>query len=130
MGTHKKERVSQILLSFLAQELREATDSRLGAVTLTGVDLTPDLRTAWVFFTALPPAALVQSELAIPVEFLSKEQIREVMSALEEARISLQRRIGDELQLRYTPVLKFRYDDSLEAGAKIDQLLRQANPTG
>lgn len=75
-------------------------------VTITAVDVSPDLRNAKVFFT--------------PLGGLAEEG---VLEALNEESGYLQHRLGREIRLKYTPRLRFELDKSFETGDRIDDLL-------
>ena len=84
-------------------------DPRLGFVTVTHVDVTPDLKSACVFYSVLG----------------NRETKDNSQKALEKAAGFLQREIGSVLHLRNTPRLVFKLDESLEEGMKIDSILRE-----
>ena len=88
-------------------------DPRLGFVTVTQVNVAPDLRSARVFYSVLGDA---------------KEK-EDTQKALERGSGFLQREIGTALQLRYTPKLTFSLDESLEKGMQIDSVLRKIEET-
>ena len=99
--------------------LHRVKDPRLGSlVTITHVSPSADLKSAMVFYSVLGNAS-------------RKE---EVQTALEKAAGFFQKQIADAIQLRYTPKLKFQYDDSLDKGFEIDRLLydlhKRENPRG
>ena len=103
------DRVGHLIQMELSQLiLHRIKDPRLGFVTLTHVSVTPDLRSACVFYSALGDGKARQ----------------ESQTALEKSAGFLQREIGKALELRYTPKLKFQYDDSLDRGFEIDRVLR------
>ena len=96
--------------------LHRVKDPRLGSfVTVTYVSPSADLKSAMVFYTLRGD--------------VKKE---DVQTALEKAAGFFQKQIADALKLRYTPKLKFRFDDSLDRGFEIDRLLydlqRQQKP--
>ncbi len=87
----------------------EVKDPRVGFVTVTAVDTSPDLRHARVH-----------------VSVLGDETKRSLsMKALVHAHGFLQRRVADELRIKHTPTLEFLYDDSLDRGLRIEALLQQ-----
>jgi len=88
--------------------LRRIKDPRVGFVTITHVKVTPDLRSACVYYTSMG----------------TEEERQKTHSALEKSAGFLQKQIGASLQLRYTPKLKFIFDESLEKGLEIDRVLR------
>ena len=91
---------------------RRLKDPRLGFVTVTGVDVTPDLRTARVYVSVL------QGE-GLPV--------------LERAKGFLRKELGRRIRLRHVPELVFVEDRSAERGRHMEDLLRSIQddaPTG
>lgn len=132
MAKYRKERVSELIHSFLAEQIIRFTDPRMRLVTITAVEMSPDLKSAWVYWTK---AAFVEGgsetesgtkDQSEPKEPISTEEKRVVTDALNGSAKLLKRRIGEELKLRYTPDLVFRYDDSIATGARIDYLLKKA----
>jgi ribosome-binding factor A len=84
-------------------------DPRVGFVTVTSVEATPDLRQAKVY-----------------VSVLGKEREREAtMEALEHSRGYLQSRLGESLRMKRTPKLQFIYDDTLDNALHIQRLLKK-----
>jgi len=100
-------RVNEAVRAVVADAIGDLKDPRIGLVTVTGVDVTPDLGEARVF-----------------VSVLGNERKRVAsMSGLESARGVLQGRIGRELGLRKTPTLTFAYDDAVERGVRMTKLI-------
>jgi ribosome-binding factor A len=98
------ESIKEILGDAIAAELK---DPRIGFVTVTGVDTSPDLRTARVY-----------------VSVLGDEDDRErSLTGLRSSHGVLQRKIADAMRLKRTPTLTFEYDDSVERGDRITRLL-------
>jgi ribosome-binding factor A len=85
---------------------RDVSDPRLGFVTITGVEPSPDFAVARVYFTAL-----------------TKAQRDPSMRALESARGLLQRRVGTALRTRQTPHLEFVYDETQDQARRISRLI-------
>jgi ribosome-binding factor A len=103
------EAVREVLSAAIAQDLK---DPRVGFVTVTGVDTSPDLRHARVY-----------------VSVLGDERERELtLEGLRSAHGVLQRRIAGELTLKHTPTLTFLYDDSVDRGMRISELLDANDP--
>jgi ribosome-binding factor A len=104
------EAVRQVLSDAITQDLK---DPRIGFVTLTAVDTSPDLRHARVY-----------------VSVLGSEDDREVtLQGLRSAHGFLQRRVAEELHIKHTPTLEFVYDPSVERGMRISELLdREESP--
>lgn len=108
MTTRRQRQVAELLheeISVLIQ--RQARDPRLSPVTVTGVDVTPDLQNARVYVSVLGDS----------------DDVQQAMAGLEGATGFLRRQLGDSLSLRVTPRLTFRLDNSFEQGSRIDQLL-------
>jgi ribosome-binding factor A len=98
------EAMRQVLGDALAQELK---DPRVGFVTVTDVKTSPDLRHARVY-----------------VSVLGGEDEREAsLDGLRSAHGYLQRRVASELRMKHTPTLDFHYDDSVERGMRLSELI-------
>lgn len=104
----RMERVNSIIKHVLAEEVEQLKDPRLELVTITGVDTQPNLRNATVFFST------VDLEEAEPARV-----------ALESAGARLRRAMGDQVRLKYTPILHFELDQGIAGGSRIDQILRE-----
>ncbi len=104
----KQERVSgriRKILSILI--LREVADPRLVGITITDVEIDSELLFAKVFVNALG----------------EEERAEEILFALEHAKGFLRREVAKRVHLRKAPQLIFKWDDSLERGARIEALL-------
>ena len=103
------EAVREVLSSQLTQGLK---DPRIGFVTVTAVDTSPDLRAARVY-----------------VSVLGTEDEREAaLAGLTSSRGFLQARIGDELRMKRTPALTFHYDDTFERADRVSRLIDEVAP--
>ena len=100
------EQIRHEVGSIISYELR---DSRVGFVTVTDVEVTPDLRQARIFVTFLG----------------SETERQDSLAALKHAAGFIRRELGARLRLRYTPQLQFLFDHSVERGARIEQLLSE-----
>ena len=110
MPSRRPERVSGLLLEAVAETLlREVKDPRVHTVTLTGVRISPDLKTAKIFFT-----------------IRREEELAEVLAGLRKATGFIKRQVASRLQLRHIPNLEFRHDETLEQANHLENLLRQA----
>jgi ribosome-binding factor A len=98
------EVVRQVLGDVISTDLR---DPRIGFVTVTDVDTSPDLRTARVYVSVLGGEADREKALA----------------GLRSAHGFLQGRIAAELRMKRTPTLTFHYDESIDRGVRISRLL-------
>jgi len=113
MTSRRSDRVAALVQSAVSELLlRETKDPRIGMVTVTGVEMSPDLRHARVFVSALGDAAAHARMLA----------------GLNSARTFLQAQVGKRLELRFTPEMRFVLDPSFETGERIDRLLRDLHP--
>ena len=100
------EVIRQVLGEVIATGLK---DPRIGFVTVTDVDTSPDLRTARVY-----------------VSVLGGESEREkALAGLRSSHGFLQGRIAAELRMKRTPTLTFHYDESIDRGVRISRLLDQ-----
>ena len=105
------EAMREVLSDAITQDLK---DPRIGFVTVTAVDTSPDLRHARVH-----------------VSVLGEEKARRLtLQALESAHGFLQRRVAGEMRLKHTPQLTFLYDDTAERAARLEALLREDEPGG
>jgi len=105
----RPERVADQIRGELGQLLaREVHDPGIGFVTITRVQVTPDLQHARVFFTALG----------------DERARRNSDRALHRAIPFLRRQIGSRLRLRRVPELEFIYDESIAGQDRIEQLLQ------
>jgi ribosome-binding factor A len=98
------EAVREVVSARLAEGLR---DPRIGFVTVTSVDTSPDLRQARVYVSV----------------FGSDDERAETMAGLESARGVLQKTVGHELRMKHTPTLQFVFDESIQRGMRISELL-------
>lgn len=105
------DRVAEQIRRELAELIRlEVKDPRVGFVTLTAVEITPDYAHAKIFFTTL------EGEAAIP----------ELAEGLKRASGFLRRELGRRVRIHTTPELHWVYDSSIEHGAEISALIDQA----
>ena len=109
-------RVAEQIQRDLAELLRlEVKDPRIGMVTLTDVEVTSDYAHAKVFFTTLGDA----------------EQVAAATEGLNRAAGFLRHELGHRIKLRSIPQLHFIYDESVERGVRLSQLIDKAvNSTG
>jgi ribosome-binding factor A len=108
------EAIREAVATFLAEGVKDPRVT--GLVTVTGVDVTRDLRHARVHVSILG----------------SEEEKKQTMEGLASVATHLRAKLGRTLRLRVTPELDFRYDASIAHAARIDSLLEQirAGETG
>jgi ribosome-binding factor A len=101
-------RVDEAVRAVLGEAIsKDLQDPRVGFVTVTQVKTSPDLRHARVF-----------------VSVLGSEQTRaDSLDGLRSARGYLQSRVAAELRLKHTPTLTFDYDESVDRGMRISELI-------
>jgi len=102
----RSARVKEVVREALADELERMNDPRLSLVTITGVNVAPDLRQARVYY-----AALGRSD-------------DEVVTALRAAAPHLRAALGREVRLKYLPRLEFDLDPAIEQGQRVEDILR------
>lgn len=107
----RTQRIADVIHRTLARTLREEfKDPRVGMVTLSEVEVTPDLKLAKVYFTVL-----------------QESKVQETTKILNDAAGFFRSQLAKSVSLRYVPRPLFLYDDSVVRGNRIDSLLRQVN---
>lgn len=110
MQYKRADRVADLLQRTVAEILlRRVRDPRLGKLTVTGVDVSADLRYAKIYYCFVG----------------SEEERSQVAHALEKARAFIRREIGQRVELRYVPDIQFFFDTSFDYGEKIERLLHR-----
>ena len=113
-ATGKKSGRPQKLGDLIQRELsdllqRELRDPRVGMITITAVDVSPDISHAKVLFT-----------------ILDKENLGEVTQGLRRAAGFLRSQLARRIKLYTTPELRFEYDESVERGDRLSRLIEAA----
>jgi ribosome-binding factor A len=108
----RMRRVNEAVREVLSEAVGELKDPRIGFVTVTSVDTSPDLREARVYVSVLGSAAKRERTLA----------------GLAAAHGVLQGRLGRELRMKRTPQLAFEYDPSVERGVRMSKLIDELAP--
>ncbi|MBC7346523.1 MAG: 30S ribosome-binding factor RbfA [Clostridia bacterium] len=110
MAHQRVQRVAEQMKKEIADILKnEMKDPRLGFISVTEVELSPDLRYAKVYVSILG----------------NEQEKRESLEVLARATGFVRREIGQRLSLRFTPEITFRFDPSIERGARVAELLHQ-----
>lgn len=108
MSQLRANRVGEEIKREVTQLLRdEMKDPRIGFVTVTSVEVSPDIRYARIYVSVMGSA----------------EDTRQTMMALNKARGFVRTELGRKIRLRYTPEIEFRFDESIKHGARIMELL-------
>jgi len=108
MNDRRQRRVAELIhqeISLLIQ--RQVRDPRLGSITVTGVEVTQDLRLAHIYVSVMG----------------GDYEAAQALAGLKSAAGFFRHELGSALSLRFTPELSFRLDKSLEQALRIDQLL-------
>lgn len=115
MAKYRRERINDEVTRVLAESLRNVKDPRISGelITVTQSRVTGDLKYAKIFFSVLGDT--------------SPEKIKEIKKGLKSAEGFLRHCLAESINLRITPELSFEYDDSIENGAHIEQLIKDAN---
>ncbi len=103
----RMRKVNELVREVVADAVTDLKDPRIGFLTITGAETSPDLRHSVVYYSVLG----------------SEEEQTGTAAALESARSRIQGVLGRETTMRYTPVLEFKVDPSIEEGLRISQIL-------
>ena len=104
------EAVREVVSARLAEGLR---DPRIGFVTVTSVETSQDLRQARVYVSVLG----------------SDDERAETLAGLESAHGLLQQAVASELRMKHTQTLQFVFDESIDRGMRISELLDESDDT-
>ena len=108
MPTARMRRINEVLREVVGATIStELNDPRIGFVTVTSVETSPDLRTAKVFVSVLG----------------SEEEREATLAGLRSSHGVIQSRIAAETRMKRTPTLTFHYDSTVEQGVRISRLL-------
>ena len=113
MAKYRRGRINDEMCKELANAIRLVKDPRVSDafISITGAEVTPDLKYAKIFYSAL------------------RGDPKETAKGLKSSAGFLRREIAQRMNLRITPELTFCYDESITYGAHISKLLSQAMPT-
>jgi ribosome-binding factor A len=102
-------RINEVLREVVGAAISDLSDPRIGFVTVTSVETSPDLRAAKVYVSVLG----------------SEEERDATMTGLTSSHGVLQSKIAAETRMKRTPTLSFRYDETVEQGMRISRLLEE-----
>ncbi|HEX3686788.1 MAG TPA: 30S ribosome-binding factor RbfA [Gaiellaceae bacterium] len=105
-------RVNEAVREVVSEAVGDLKDPRIGFVTVTGVETSPDLRHARVFVSVLG----------------SEAKRTKTLDGLAAAHGVLQARVARELRMKRTPQLAFEYDPTVERGVRMTQLIDELAP--
>ena len=103
----RMRRVNESVRAVVAEAVGDLKDPRIGLVTVTAVEVSPDLRKGTVFVSVLG----------------GEKKRRDTLEGLESAHGYLQSRVARELELKHTPHLTFKYDPTVERGVRMTKLI-------
>lgn len=110
MANHRANRVAEEIKKEVIKMMRgELKDPRIGFTTVTSVEVTPDIRYARIFVSI----------------YGNEEAKKDTMEALHKSEGFIRSELGKRMRLRYTPEISFRFDSSIEYGARIMELLEE-----
>ena len=108
MPTARMRRINEVLREVIGGAISsDLNDPRIGFVTVTSVETSPDLRTSKVFVSVLG----------------SEEEREATLEGLRSSHGVIQSRIAAETRMKRTPTLTFHYDSTIERGMRISRLL-------
>ena len=109
--SNRPERVGQEIQAAIANILTrgELKDPRIGYITITGVKVSPDLKTARVYYSMIG----------------TEQERKDTHKGLEAAKGFIRREVTEAVNLRVSPEIFFTFDESLERGDRIERLLRE-----
>ena len=105
----RMRKVNELVREVVADAVTDLKDPRIGFVTITGAETSPDLRHAVVYYSVMG----------------TDEEKADTAVALARATPRIQSAIGTETRLRYTPKLTFEVDPSIDQGIRISQILTE-----
>jgi ribosome-binding factor A len=101
----RTDRVSDEIRKIVSEVLSRMEHYNFNQIAVTGVNISPDLRNAKIFYRLLDPS-----------------RRSEIMKGLQNKGKQIQHEVGQQLSLRSTPRLRFQYDESIDYGDRIEQL--------
>ena len=109
-GHGRPERLGDLIQREVSELIRlEVRDPRVGMITITSVDVSPDMSHARVFFT-----------------MLDKEKVEDTLHGLKRSAGFLRSQLARRLKMYTTPELRFEYDESVERGDRLSRLIDNA----
>lgn len=110
MHSQRQRRVAKLVQSLVSDILRdEVDDPAIGFLTITGAEVSPDLRHATVYYSVLG----------------SERQVEATTDGLRRARRFINVLLGDRLATKFTPSLQFRLDETPREAQRIERTLKQ-----
>jgi ribosome-binding factor A len=109
-GQGRSQRLGDLIQREVSELIRlEVRDPRVGMITITSVDVSPDMGHAKVFFTVL-----------------DKDKLKETLAGLNRSAGFLRSQLAKRIKMYTTPELRFAYDESVERGDQLSRLIDAA----
>jgi ribosome-binding factor A len=109
-GQGRPQRLGDLIQREVSDLIRlEVRDPRVGMITITSVDVSPDMSHAKVFFTVL-----------------EKQKLPDTLDGLRRAAGFLRSQLARRMKMYTTPDLRFEYDESVERGDRLSRLIDEA----
>ena len=106
-GQGRTQRLGDLIQRDLSELIRlELRDPRVGMLTITSVDVSPDMSHAKVFFT-----------------MLEKDKLEDTLHGLKRSAGFLRSQLAKRIKMYTTPELRFEYDESVERGDRLSRLI-------
>ncbi len=110
MSRNRKRRLSELLKEEISDIiLKEVKDPRIGFVSITDVELSGDLRHAKIFFSIIG----------------DQDERDDTLAGLKKATGFIRKLVGERITIYHIPELVFKYDDSIEHGIHISNLIKE-----
>ena len=109
-STHRYPRTARLSTSLqevIADELTRIDDERLALVTITAIDVDPEMNRAIIHFDSL----------------FGEEGDADIVAALGDYRVRLQSAVGKQIRSKKTPILSFKPDSAIRAALRIEEIL-------
>jgi ribosome-binding factor A len=111
-GQGRPQRLGDLIQREVSELIRmEVRDPRVGMITITSVDVSPDITHAKIFFTVL-----------------EKEKLPDTLEGLKRSAGFLRAQLAKRIKMYTTPELRFVYDESVERGDRISRLIDSVLP--
>jgi ribosome-binding factor A len=109
MPTRRTVRVAEVLRKELSALMSQSLDLEGMLITISSVELPPDMKQAYVYVSTLNPEV----------------ELEHALKLLNRNRTSWQSMIGRRLGLKFTPHLIFRFDEAIERGDRVMEILTE-----
>jgi len=109
MGELRAARICEVLREKIFEIFTRYLRDEMGFTTITGINLTPDMRYATVFYSVLG----------------TEEEKKKTAIVLKDARAFINGQIGRTLHIKFPPVVRFEYDDTPVRATRVLELLNQ-----